>query len=92
VLSDTRLPRRRFRVARAATAVAAVLPRGTVLRFRSSEAATLRIAIHRVRRTQRRLRAAGRLTRRIVEGTVRVRFTGRIGRRPLTVAIRLGDT
>jgi Tol biopolymer transport system component len=83
VLSDTRLTRRRFRVARAATAVAAVVRRGTVLAFRSSEAATLRIAIHRVRRTQPRLRAAGTLTRRIAAGTGRVRFTGRIGRRAL---------
>ena len=83
VLSDARLTRRRFRVARSATAVAAVLRRGTVLRFRSSEAATLRIAVHRVRRTRPRLRAAGRLTRRIAAGTGRVRFSGRIGRRAL---------
>ena len=80
VLSDTRLTRRRFRIARAATAVAAVVRRGTVLTFRSSEAATLRITIHR---TQPRLRPAGRLTRRIAAGTGRVRFTGRIGRRAL---------
>ena len=83
VLSDARLTRRRFRVARAATAVAAVQRRGTVLRFRSSEAATLRIAVHRVRPTRPRLRAAGKLTRRIAAGRGRVRFSGRIGRRAL---------
>ena len=60
------------------------MSRGTLLRFRSSEAAVLRIAIQRVRRGQRpRLRAAGTLTRRVAAGAGRVRLSGRIGRRAL---------
>ena len=84
MLSDARLSYRRFRVARAATAVAAAAPRGTVLRFRSSEPAGLRIAIQRVRPGRRPLlRAAGTLTRRIAAGRGQVRLSGRIGRRAL---------
>ena len=84
VLSNARLSHRRFRAGRAATPVAAAVPRGTVLRFRSSEAGTLRIAIQRLRPAQRpRLRRVGTLTRRIAAGSGRIRLTGRIGRRAL---------
>jgi hypothetical protein len=84
VLTGARLSRLRFRVARAATPLAAAVPRGTVLRFRSSEAGRLRIAIQRVRPAQRpRLRRVGTLTRRIAAGSGRVRLSGRIGRRAL---------
>jgi hypothetical protein len=82
VLSGARLSQRRFRVARAATPVAATVRRGTVLTFRSSEAGTLRVAIQRVRRGARP-RAAGTLTRRIAAGRSRIRLSGRIGRRAL---------
>ena len=84
VLTGARLSRQRFRVARATTPVAASLPRGTVLRFRSSEAGTLRIAIQRLRPAKRpRLRLVGTLKRRIAAGSGRVRLSGRIGRRAL---------
>ena len=77
VLSDARLARRRFRVARAATALAAAAKRGTTLRFRSSEAGTLSVV---VRRGSRRV---GKLSRRIRAGRGRVALSGRLGRRAL---------
>ena len=79
-LSGVILARRRFRVARAATALAAAVRRGTTLRFRSSEAATMSIAFDRLRRG-RGARRAGTLTRRIAAGPGRVRLTGRLGTR-----------
>lgn len=47
VLTAARLSPRRFRVGRSATAVAAGVRRGTVLRYRSSEAATLTLLVER---------------------------------------------
>ena len=74
---------------RTRTAVAARrLGRGTVLRFRSSEAGTASIAFSRVVRGKRgrtRARAAGRLTRRIAAGPARIALSGRVGRRAMRV-------
>lgn len=89
VLSAPRLSRRRFRVARGATALAAAAGRGTTLTFRASEAAQLSIDVERVR--QRRVgkrrrvtyRRAGLLTRRVRAGAGRVALTGRLGKRPM---------
>jgi Tol biopolymer transport system component len=69
VLSRVRLSRRRFRAVR-----------GTLLRLRSSEAATLTIRVSRVGR-RGRTRRVGTLSRRIAAGAVRVRIGRRIGRR-----------
>jgi hypothetical protein len=82
VLSRARLGRRRFRVARAATALAAAVGRGTTLTFRSSEAGTLSVAFERATRVRRRTRyrRAGALTRRIRVGAGRVALSGRLGR------------
>ena len=48
VLSGARLSRRRFRVGRARTPLAAKLRRGTVLRFRSTEAGTASLSFARI--------------------------------------------
>jgi hypothetical protein len=82
VLSRTRLSRKRFRVARAATPRAAAARRGTALTFRSSEAASLSIKLERALPT-RRFKRAGTLTRRIKAGAGKVALTGRIGRKPM---------
>jgi Tol biopolymer transport system component len=79
VISRARLTRKGFRVGRAATPRAARVRRGTVLRFRSSEAATLTLRFDRLR--GRRGRGAGVLTRRIKAGPGRVALSGRIGKR-----------
>jgi hypothetical protein len=81
VLSRARLNRKRFRVGRARTARVAKVRKGAVLRFRSSEPATLRIVVQR--RAAKRFRRAGRLTRRIAAGPGRVALSGRIGKRAL---------
>ena len=97
VLSGVKLDRRRFRVGRAATALAAAarrvapgatartaaaLRRGTTLRFRSSEAGTLAIAFERMK-GRRVVRRAGTVRRRIRAGAGRVALSGRLGRRAL---------
>jgi Tol biopolymer transport system component len=87
VVSGARLSRKRFRVGRTRTAVAARrLGRGTVLRFRSTEAGTASIAFSRVVRGKRgrtRARAAGQLSRRIAAGPARIALSGRVGRRAM---------
>jgi Tol biopolymer transport system component len=77
LLTRVRLERKRFRRAR-----------GTRLRFRSSEAGTLRVVVQSVRRHGGRVRARriGTLQRQIAAGPGRVALRGRIGRR----ALRLG--
>lgn len=79
VISRARLTRKRFRVGRVATPRAARVRRGTVLSFRSSEAATLTLRFDRLR--GRRARGAGVLTRRIKTGPGRVALSGRTGKR-----------
>ncbi len=79
VLTKVRLTRKRFRVGAAATPRSARARRGTVLRFRSSEAAKLTIRIDRLR--GRRARRAGVLTRAVKAGPGRVALSGRIGKR-----------
>jgi hypothetical protein len=79
VISRARLTRKGFRVGRAATPRAARVRRGTVLSFRSSEAATLTLRFDWLR--GRRARGAGVLTRRIKAGPGRVALSGRIGKR-----------
>lgn len=86
VISQARLARRRFRVARGTTALAAAVKRGTTLTFRSSEAATLTALIERVRprtRTRRRVTygRTGTISRQIRTGAGRVALTGRLSRR-----------
>jgi len=81
VLSGARLTRKRFRVGRARTPLAARLRPGTVLRFRTSEAG--RASLVFARRTHTRFRRAGRLTRRVGAGPVRIVLSGRIGRRAM---------
>jgi Tol biopolymer transport system component len=84
VLSGARLTRKRFRVGRARTPLAAKVRRGTVLRFRSSEAGTASVTFSRELRGGRvRVRKAGRLTRTIAAGPARVALSGRLGRRPM---------
>ena len=86
VLSGARLTPKRFRVGRALTPLAAKVRRGTVLRFRSSEAGTASLAFSREVRRRRgriRLRPAGRLTRTIAGGPARIALSGRVGRRPM---------
>jgi hypothetical protein len=70
-LTGLKLSRKRFRVGK-----------GTVLRFASSEAATLTIALERLRPGRRPARA-GKLTRPVKAGAGRVAFSGRLGRRSL---------
>jgi Right handed beta helix region len=95
VLSDVSLSRGSFRVANAATAIAARARPGTVLRFASSEAGTLSIRIERAPRGSRVRSHVATLTRSIEAGPGRVALSGRIGARPmkpgayrLTLAIR----
>ncbi len=88
VLSGARLSRRRFRVGRARTPLAAKLRRGTVLRFRSTEAGTASLTFSRTVRgrhwpASRLPRGAGRLTRTIGAGPSRVALSGRVGRRAM---------
>lgn len=68
-----------FRVAPGAGAARA--PRGSTLRFRTSRSGLATIAVQR--RSGRRWQAAGTLRRRVRVGTVRLSFSGRIGRRVL---------
>jgi hypothetical protein len=87
VVSRARLSRRRFRVGRARTPLAArKVRRGTVLRFRSTEAGTAALTFAqavRGRRGRTRMRRAGQLTRTIGAGQARIAFSGRMGRRPM---------
>ena len=86
VVSGARLSRRRFRVGRARTPLAARLRPGTVLRFRSSEAGTASLAFSRTVRGRKgrvRLRRAGRLTRTVAAGSARIALSGRVGRRAM---------
>ncbi len=86
VVSGARLSRRRFRVGRARTPLAARLRPGTVLRFRSSEAGTASLTFSRTVRGRHgrvKLRRAGRLTRTIAAGPARVALSGRLGRRAM---------
>jgi Tol biopolymer transport system component len=85
VLSGARLSRRRFRVGRARTPLAAKLRPGTVLRFRSSEAGTASVTFARIVRRHGRthLRRAGRLTRKVSAGRARIALSGRVGRRAM---------
>lgn len=82
VLSGASLSHTRFRVARTRTALAASAraPRGTVLRFSSSEAGGLTIAVSRARPGARPLAT---LTRTIAVGRGRLAFSGRLGAKPL---------
>jgi hypothetical protein len=75
VLSGVSLSRTPFRVAKRATAIAAAVQGGTVLRFSSSEAGTLAIRIERARPR----RKVATLTRAIKEGPRSVALSGRIG-------------
>jgi Right handed beta helix region len=79
VLSGVSLSRTPFRVARAATAIAAGAGRGTMLRFSSSEAGVLSIRIERVRPGRR----VATLTRAIKMGRGSVSLSGRIGAKPM---------
>ena len=86
VISGARLTRKRFRVGRASTPVAAKVRPGTVLRFRSTEAGKATVKFSREVRGRRgriRLRPAGRLTRTIRAGQVRIALSGRVGRRAM---------
>ena len=99
VLSGARLSRRRFRVGRARTPLAAKLRRGTVLRFRSTEAGTASLSFARIvrarhahgrsgravagRKARTRVLRVGRLTRTIGAGPSRVALSGRVGRRAM---------
>ena len=86
VISGARLSRRRFRVGRARTPLATKLRRGTVLRFRSTEAGTATILFARKVRARNghvRFSRAGRLTRTIRAGRSRVALSGRVGRRAM---------
>ena len=87
VVSRARLSRRRFRVGRARTPLAArKVRRGTVLRFRSTEAGTASLTFARAvrgRRGRTRMRSAGQLTRTIGAGQARIALSGRMGRRPM---------
>ncbi|MET0614449.1 MAG: hypothetical protein ABW142_03310 [Thermoleophilaceae bacterium] len=99
VLSGARLSRRRFRVGRARTPLAARVRRGTVLRFRSTEAGTASLSFARIvrarhaqgrpgravagRNARTRLLRAGRLTRTVGAGRARIALSGRVGRRPM---------
>ena len=78
-LSDVRLSRKRFRVARRATALSASA--GTTLRFSLSEAARVRISVRR--RRAGRFVQVGVLRRSAPAGRSGVAFTGRLGRHAL---------
>jgi Tol biopolymer transport system component len=86
VLSGARLTRKRFRVGRARTPLTARVRRGTVLRFRSTEAGAASVTFSRIvrgRAGRTRARRAGRITRRVAAGQVRIALSGRLGRRPM---------
>jgi hypothetical protein len=92
ILRSVSLTHTRFRVAKGRTATSARkhIPRGTVLRFSTSEPARLTILIERRRVRGRRHRVSfvrvGRLTRSgVPAGPGRVRLTGRLGRRRMRV-------
>ena len=77
-----RLSRKRFAIGAQATArVASRRRRGTVLRFTTSEAGTLRVKVQRRRKGA--FRAKAKLVRTVAAGTGRLRFSGRIGRHAL---------
>ncbi len=76
-----RLSRKRFRVARRATALSAGAG-GTRLRFSLSEAGRVRISVQRRRRAGRFVRV-GVLRRSAPAGRSGVAFTGRLGKRAL---------
>jgi hypothetical protein len=82
VLSGVSLSRKRFRVGKAPTALAARAKAlgGTVLRFSSSEAGTLSIAVSKAKKGAKPI---GTLTRSIAAGPGKVPFSGRIGKKPL---------
>jgi hypothetical protein len=79
-LTGAKLNRKRFRVARAATALTAAAGRGTNLSFRSTEAGVLSVSFERIV-PGRRPRRAGALTRRIKAGPGRVALSGRLDRK-----------
>jgi Tol biopolymer transport system component len=82
VLSDVRLSRKRFAIgARATARVASRRRRGTVLRFTTSEAGTLRVKVQR--RRNGAFRSKAKLVRTVVTGNGKLRFSGRIGRHAL---------
>ncbi len=82
-LRGTRLSRKAFRIAKGRTALAAAAKgaRGTVLKFSSSEAGRLSIAIARSGKGSAKLLAV--LRRQIRAGAGKVALSGRIGRRAL---------
>jgi hypothetical protein len=82
VLSGVSLSRKRFRVGKARTALVARAKGlgGTVLRFTSSEAGTLSIAISKAKKGAK---PVGTLTRPIAAGPGKLPFSGRIGKKPL---------
>jgi hypothetical protein len=81
-LSGVSLSRKRFRVGKARTALAAreKATGGTVLRFSSSEAGTLSIAIAKAKKGARPIAT---LTRSISAAPGKVPLSGRIGKKPL---------
>jgi hypothetical protein len=81
VLSGVRLTRKRFAIAARATVRVASRRRGTVLRFTTSEAGTLRVKVQRRRNGAFRSRA--KLVRTVAAGKGRLAFSGRIGRHAL---------
>jgi hypothetical protein len=78
LVSGFKSSKKAFAVGRARTAISALV-RGTVLRYKLSEAATVTIQIKRAGAK----RAAGRLVRKGKAGANSIRFTGRIGKRAL---------
>ncbi len=85
VLSGVTLRRKRFAIGARATARVASRRRGTVLRFTTSEAGTLRVKVQRrVRRHGKVVfRAKAQLRRTVAAGKGRMAFSGRIGRHAL---------
>jgi hypothetical protein len=88
VITSLSLTRRSFRVAKAATPVAARAKRGTAFRYTLSEPATVTIEIQRKRRCRRgatckRYRSVGTLTRKAAQLRNGTRFSGRIGKKAL---------
>ncbi len=81
VLTGVSLSRKRFKVGKARTALtaAAKAPRGTVLRFSSSEAGKLSVAIAKVKAPK----PIATLTRSIAAGPGKILFSGRIGKKAL---------
>jgi hypothetical protein len=90
VLRSVKLSRKRFRVAKARTPLVAAAKahrgrpaRGTVLRFKSSEAAKLTVVVERLPagHSHRKARKLATLTRGIRAGTGHVGLSGRLGKR-----------